>query len=77
MHVEIEQRGIDVVVSLFAPDGTKLVEMNNRTLSYGQEALSFAADNDGTFRFEVSTVTPPINGHYVAPLERTSQFHST
>src|SRR5215831_3942004 len=26
MHVEVDQRGIDVVVSLLAPDGQKLVE---------------------------------------------------
>jgi CHAT domain-containing protein/predicted negative regulator of RcsB-dependent stress response len=69
MHVEVDQRGIDVVVSFFAPDGSKLVEMNNRLIGYGAEPLSFAADASGSYRFEVSAATATaVGGRYTVHL---------
>jgi hypothetical protein len=54
LHITIDQRGIDVVVSLFGPDGTKLAEMNNRHINYGIEPLSFEATADGVYGVEIS-----------------------
>jgi tetratricopeptide (TPR) repeat protein len=69
MHVEVEQRGINVVVSLFARDGRKLVAMDNRQISYGTEPLSFAADAAGTYRLEVGAGSAKaINGRYIVRL---------
>jgi CHAT domain-containing protein len=69
MHLEVDQRGIDVVVSLFAPDRTRLVEMNNRHIDFGQEPLSFAADVEGSYRFEVRAATAwAIEGRYAVHL---------
>jgi tetratricopeptide (TPR) repeat protein len=54
LHITIEQSGIDVVVSLFAPDGSKLTEMNNRHIANGVEPLSFAASTDGFYRVQLT-----------------------
>ena len=57
MRVDVDQRGINVMVSLSAPDDTKLVEMDNRRIAYGLEPLSFAAKATGRYRFEVSAAS--------------------
>ncbi len=57
MYVEVDQRGIDVVVSLFAPDGKKLVEMNNRDVDYEQGPLSFKAPTDGDYQLRLSAAS--------------------
>src|SRR5882724_7094251 len=65
LHVQVDQRGIDVVISFFAPDGTKLAELNNRHIDYGQEPLSFAATVDGLYRLELTPgTTTTMSGRY-------------
>jgi len=58
LHLTIEQRGIDVIVRLFGPDGTKLAEMNNRHIAYGVEPLSAEAKVDGDYRIEIAARSP-------------------
>jgi hypothetical protein len=36
-HIAVDQRGVDVVVSIFAPDGTKLVQVDMPNGLYGPE----------------------------------------
>src|SRR6185369_4283397 len=64
LHVAIEQRGIDVVISLFAPDGTKLAEMNNRHTAFGTEPLSFEATADGVYRVQLVGTNASGPGKY-------------
>jgi erythromycin esterase len=52
----VEQRGIDVVVRLFAPDGTKLAEVDSPNGNQGPEPLALEAKAAGTYRVEVSSL---------------------
>lgn len=40
LHVVVEQRGIDVVVTLFGPDGKKLIEIDSPNGTEGPEPLT-------------------------------------
>ncbi|HVE73092.1 MAG TPA: erythromycin esterase family protein [Thermoanaerobaculia bacterium] len=52
-HVIVEQRGIDVVVAAFAPDGTKIAEVDSPNGANGPEPVSIAAARAGAYRIEV------------------------
>jgi CHAT domain-containing protein/Tfp pilus assembly protein PilF len=49
----VDQKGIDVVVTLFDPAGKKLVEVNSRGGAYLPERLSIIVDTSGSYRLEV------------------------
>jgi CHAT domain-containing protein len=51
-----DQRGIDVVLVLFAPDGNKLLEVDSPNGSRGPEPLSFIADTSGDYKIEVRSL---------------------
>jgi tetratricopeptide (TPR) repeat protein len=59
LRVVVDQRGIDVIVKIFGPDGQPLAEMdmlNSRGLEIdpqGPEPVSVVADASGTYRVEV------------------------
>src|SRR6185295_19649212 len=69
LHLTIEQRGIDVIVRLFGPDGTKLAEMNNRHMAYGIEPLAGEAKVDGDYRIEIAA-NSALNGMYVVRADK-------
>jgi hypothetical protein len=56
VHVVADQRGIDVVVTLFAPDGRKLVEVDSPNGSRGPETVWFVADSAGDYKIEVRSL---------------------
>ncbi|MCI0389220.1 MAG: tetratricopeptide repeat protein [Acidobacteria bacterium] len=51
--VAVEQKGIDVVVTLFGPDDQKLVEVDSPNGAQGPEPLSAIAEASGAYRVEV------------------------
>jgi CHAT domain-containing protein/tetratricopeptide (TPR) repeat protein len=53
VYVVAEQRGIDLVVVAFGPDGKKLVEMDSPNLSHGPEPIRLIAAVAGEYRLEV------------------------
>ncbi len=53
VHIVVEQRGCDVVVTLYAPDGRELLEVDSPTGAQGSESVTFIADVSGTYRIEV------------------------
>ena len=54
MHVEVKsQFGLDLLVSLFAPDGKQLIDMNAENGYLWFEDLSCVAEVDGAYRVEV------------------------
>ncbi len=55
LHVVVEQRGIDVVVTLFGPDGNKLLEVDD-TDTRGQEQLQLVIEMAGGYRVEVRSL---------------------
>src|SRR5688500_12526565 len=49
-RIEVEQKNIDVVVSLLAPDGKIVVEMDGKDGRLWREAVSCIAEKDGAYR---------------------------
>jgi len=52
-RAEVEQKNIDVVVSLFAPDGKLVVEMDGKDGRLWREAVSAFAETGGLYRVEI------------------------
>src|SRR5215510_5352175 len=52
LHIVVEQRGIDVVVVLFAPDGKKISEADSENFIEGSETLSVIAEASGAYLIE-------------------------
>jgi CHAT domain-containing protein/Tfp pilus assembly protein PilF len=49
----VDQRGIDVVVRLFGPDGKQIAEFDSETRTEGPEAVSWVAEEAGIYRVDV------------------------
>jgi len=70
LRLLVDQRGVDVTLTLFSPDGVKLREFDNRLSERGTERASFIAKRAGTYRIEVQSLrktAPP--GNYQIRLE--------
>src|SRR6266542_6707296 len=52
LHVLVDQRGIDVAVALFAPDGKKISEVDIEHLVDGSETVSAIAEAPGAYLIE-------------------------
>lgn len=64
-HIRLDQLGIDVVLTLFSQNGTKLVEADRPNGSYGPEELVWIATNDEKFRLQVRSLEPTASlGRY-------------
>ncbi|HJQ25263.1 MAG TPA: hypothetical protein VKA60_15190, partial [Blastocatellia bacterium] len=53
LHVAVEQKGVDVVVRLFGPDGKQLTEVDSPNGTQGPEPVSWIAETAGEYRLEV------------------------
>jgi CHAT domain-containing protein/tetratricopeptide (TPR) repeat protein len=56
LRVVVNQRGINVVVTLFAPDGNKIAEIDSPNGTQGPERLSVIAETSGNYRLEVRSL---------------------
>ncbi|MGB7922028.1 MAG: CHAT domain-containing protein [Pyrinomonadaceae bacterium] len=56
LYVIVDQRGIDVVVALFGPDGKKLIEVDSPNYWQGPEPVSITAETTGNYRLEVHSL---------------------
>ena len=67
LHVAFDQRGVDVVVTAYAPDGKKLIRIDSPNGDKGTESIWLLADTSGAYRFEVVTWNTAIaRGKYAA-----------
>jgi CHAT domain-containing protein/Tfp pilus assembly protein PilF len=77
LHVIIDQRGIDVVVTLFDPDGKQIVEVDSPNGAQGPEPVFVIAETSGTYRLEVRSLEKDVSaGHYevkIAELRKASE----
>lgn len=65
LHVVVEQRGIDVVVTLFGPDDKQLVEMDSPNGTQGTEPVSVVAEFSGSYRLNIRSLDETAQpGHY-------------
>jgi hypothetical protein len=56
LHVVVEQRGIDVVVTLVGPDGKQIIEVDSPNGVQGPELVSVVAETEGGYRLEVRSL---------------------
>jgi CHAT domain-containing protein/tetratricopeptide (TPR) repeat protein len=54
LHAVAEQRGIDLQIAVFAPDGKELISIDNLSAMVGAEPISVLAETQGVYRLEVS-----------------------
>jgi CHAT domain-containing protein/Tfp pilus assembly protein PilF len=53
LRVIVNQRGVDVVVTVFAPDGRQIAEVDSPIGTQGPESISVIAEDSGDYRLEV------------------------
>jgi CHAT domain-containing protein len=68
-HLLVDQRGVDVVVSIFAPNETKLVQVDMPNGSRGVEPVSVIADTAGPYRVDVLSTATKLPGRYEIKVE--------
>jgi hypothetical protein len=49
----VEQRGIDVIVNLYGPDGKQITKFDSEIRTQGQETVSWVANEAGRYRLDV------------------------
>jgi CHAT domain-containing protein/predicted negative regulator of RcsB-dependent stress response len=70
LHIVVDQRGIDVVVALFSPNGYKLTEVDSPNGTQGPEPVFIIAETSGTYRLEVRALEKAaLAGHYEVKIE--------
>ncbi len=68
-HLTVDQRGVDVVVSIYTPDGTKIVRVDSPNGDKGVEPVFLVAETSGAYRVEVLSTSPKMAGNYEVRLE--------
>ena len=56
LHVVVDQRGIDVVVGLFGPDGKQIIEVDSPNGTQGPEPVFLVTEAAGSYRLEVRSL---------------------
>jgi CHAT domain-containing protein/Flp pilus assembly protein TadD len=56
LNIVVEQRGVDVVVTLLGPDGKKLIEVDSPNGTQGPEPVSWIVETAGKYRLEVRSL---------------------
>ena len=69
IHLLVNQRGVNVSVSLIAPDGTRLVEINDQKFRQGSERLYWILKTKGRYQIEVRSLEKEIRGEYQIRVE--------
>lgn len=76
LRVVVEQKGIDVIVRLFGPDGQKLTEVDNFSMP-GVESIFTVAGASGAYRIEVqSSIKDTKVGNYEIKTEELREATS-
>ncbi len=69
-HIVVEQRGIDVAVALFTPDGRKIIEVDSNQTTVGAEAISLIAEAAGAYGIETRSAGKTVrSGRYQVKIE--------
>jgi erythromycin esterase len=69
LDAAVNQRGVDVVVRVFAPEGGKIADIDSPNGKQGDEPIALEAKTAGTYRIEVSSLekaaTAPAGGYEI------------
>jgi hypothetical protein len=63
LHAVVDQKGIDVVVRLFGPDGKQIAEVDSPNGTQGPEPVSLVTDAAGEYRLEVRALDQAVAPH--------------
>jgi hypothetical protein len=67
----VQQKGIDVVVSLFSPSGEKLREVDSPHVYLDAERLSYVINETGSYQIEVKSPSKrDVPGKYQVRIEQ-------
>ena len=69
VRLEVEQRGVDAVVSLVAPDGDEMLRVDSPIGSVGEESLLAATKSDGAHRLVVEGIGRSSGSYAVVVVE--------
>jgi CHAT domain-containing protein/Tfp pilus assembly protein PilF len=70
LHAEVEQLGIDVALTLYAPNGKPIASMDSPNGNFGPEKISTIAEAHGLYVLEVASDDQNVApGHYRVTLE--------
>jgi CHAT domain-containing protein len=67
-HIVVAQQDVDVVVSLFAPDGQRLRLVRTSTELQSEAAIYWLAETGGEYRLEILAAEDASRGRYVAKI---------
>ena len=68
-HLVVDQRGIDLIVTISGPDARPVTESDSLNAAYGPEDISLIADQTGSYRIEIRSLeNEVIAGQYQALL---------
>jgi CHAT domain-containing protein/tetratricopeptide (TPR) repeat protein len=73
VHAAVEQKGVDVVVTLFDPAGVKLHEIDSPNGKDGEEPVFFLTNTSGVYRLEVRSPAKDAAGQYVVEVKELRQ----
>src|SRR5262249_31707541 len=66
----VEQRGIDVTVAMFGPEGVQLIKVDRPTSTQGNETASLIAPSSGAYRLQIeSPQSASVRGYYRVTLK--------
>jgi CHAT domain-containing protein/Tfp pilus assembly protein PilF len=70
LHIVVEQRGIDVAVALFTPDGKKIGEVDGERATVGSETILAISEAAGAYRIKARSVEKTAKtGRYKIKIE--------
>lgn len=62
LDAAVNQRGVDVVVHVFAPNGSKIADIDSPNGKQGDEPIAIEAKTPGAYRIEVSSLEKNASG---------------
>ncbi|KAF0190250.1 MAG: peptidase domain-containing protein [bacterium] len=72
LQATVEQKGIDVVVAIYSPDGKKVYEMDSPNGETGPEPVYLITETSGQYRLEVNSLEAQAKpGKYQVKLQET------
>lgn len=69
LHLSVMQDGVDVLVTVYHPDGTRLLNIDSPTGKLGIEEVQFVADVAGGYRIEIHSASETEQGKYGIRIE--------
>ena len=70
LYAVVEQKGVDVVVTVFAPDGKQISEIDSPNGDQGPEPVVISAEVSGSYRIEVRPLENTKTGRYEIRIEK-------